>query len=160
MAYASKYYDPVKAHEYYEKHKQLKGRQTTKGLNDLGKSAAKSAKERINAEKNQVLDRLKAKVNARIASLRERIKSQLANMPKEAKQEKAALRAKLKQEVASIRESWRGQRDAIKTEYNEKYYQELERLKSNRAMTASNKSVEWAYEQVAMTANRRKKKKQ
>ena len=26
MAYASKYYDPVKAHEYYERTKQLKGR--------------------------------------------------------------------------------------------------------------------------------------
>ena len=25
MAYASKYYDPVKAHEYYEKNKKLKG---------------------------------------------------------------------------------------------------------------------------------------
>lgn len=24
--YASKYYDPVKAHEYYEKHKQLTGK--------------------------------------------------------------------------------------------------------------------------------------
>ena len=31
MAYASKYYDPVKAHEYYEKNKKLKGRSPAKG---------------------------------------------------------------------------------------------------------------------------------
>lgn len=32
MHYASEYYDPVKAHEYYEAHKQLKGRK--KGTDD------------------------------------------------------------------------------------------------------------------------------
>lgn len=34
--YASEYYDPVKAHEYYMKHRHLKGR-TTSGLNEEGK---------------------------------------------------------------------------------------------------------------------------
>ena len=35
MHYASPYYDPVKAHEYYEQHKQLKGRPTGR-LTDEG----------------------------------------------------------------------------------------------------------------------------
>ena len=34
--YASKYYDPVKAHEYYEKHKQLKGDKPKVTLNEEG----------------------------------------------------------------------------------------------------------------------------
>ena len=34
MAYSSKYYDPQKAHEYYMKHRNLKGRRT---LNEKGK---------------------------------------------------------------------------------------------------------------------------
>lgn len=51
--YASPYYDPVKAHEYYEEHKKLKGRTSTSGLNDEGKAAAKYVKEQINAERKQ-----------------------------------------------------------------------------------------------------------
>ena len=54
MAYASKYYDPVKAHEYYMKHRQLKGRQSrtsTAGLNEMGKIAAKEVKEAIMADR-------------------------------------------------------------------------------------------------------------
>lgn len=32
--YASPYYDPVKAHEYYMKNRELKGRTSTKGFTD------------------------------------------------------------------------------------------------------------------------------
>ena len=39
MAYASKYYDPQKAKEYYEKHKKLKGRRSTKGFDDKQKAS-------------------------------------------------------------------------------------------------------------------------
>lgn len=37
--YASPYYDPKKAHEYYERTKKLKGRKTGTTLNDAGKEA-------------------------------------------------------------------------------------------------------------------------
>ena len=37
MHYASKYYDPVKAHEYYLKNRELKGRRSTGSLDDEGK---------------------------------------------------------------------------------------------------------------------------
>lgn len=39
--YASPYYDPVKAHECYEQHKQLKGRSSTAGLNEKGREVAR-----------------------------------------------------------------------------------------------------------------------
>ena len=35
--YASQYYDPVKAHEYYMRNRELKGRRSTSDLNDEGK---------------------------------------------------------------------------------------------------------------------------
>lgn len=35
--YASPYYDPVKAHEYYMRTRELKGRRSTTKLNDEGK---------------------------------------------------------------------------------------------------------------------------
>ena len=36
--YASPYYDPVKAHEYYMRTRELKGRRSTMKLNDEGKN--------------------------------------------------------------------------------------------------------------------------
>ena len=39
LHYASKYYDPVKAHEYYMKNRELKGRRSSSKLNDEGKEA-------------------------------------------------------------------------------------------------------------------------
>ncbi len=53
MSYANKYYDPVKAHEYYEKHKKLKGRRSTKGMTDSQKAMAGYVKDKLNTEKKQ-----------------------------------------------------------------------------------------------------------
>ena len=61
MAYASKYYDPVKAHEYYMKHRKLKGRRkrgSTAGLSEIGKAAAAEVKEQIQAELKAALAKL------------------------------------------------------------------------------------------------------
>lgn len=49
--YADQYYDPAKAHEYYEQHKQLTGRQSTKGMSETQKEAFAYAKTQINAAK-------------------------------------------------------------------------------------------------------------
>ena len=55
--YTSKYYDPVKAHQYYEEHKKLKGRKTsTSKLNDTGKNTASYVKEQINKEKKESIE--------------------------------------------------------------------------------------------------------
>lgn len=53
--YASPYYDPVKAHEYYERTKKLKGRRTGTSLNDAGKEAKTYVRNRINAKRDQDL---------------------------------------------------------------------------------------------------------
>lgn len=47
--YASEYYDPVYAHEYYEKHKKLKGRNS---LNEKGKEIADYVKKKIYEERD------------------------------------------------------------------------------------------------------------
>ena len=48
--YASQYYDPEKAHEYYMQNRQLKGRSTS-GLSDEGKDIWNAAKANITSEK-------------------------------------------------------------------------------------------------------------
>lgn len=52
MHYASPYYDPVKAHEYYMDHRELKGRPSTAKLNDNGKIAASYIKKQVNDERD------------------------------------------------------------------------------------------------------------
>lgn len=57
--YKSKYYDPVKAHEYYMKHRKLKGRKkatakkTTSKGRKAGKSAAQKAAEKLQKEQEK-----------------------------------------------------------------------------------------------------------
>lgn len=62
MAYSSKYYDPAKAHEYYMKRRQLKGRKkktSTADLSEAGKIAAQEVKEKLDAELKAALKKLK-----------------------------------------------------------------------------------------------------
>ena len=48
--YASKYYDPDKAHEYYEKTKKLKGRRSNAGLNEEGQAVAEYMRKQVDEE--------------------------------------------------------------------------------------------------------------
>ena len=70
--YASKYYDPVKAHEYYEKTKELKGNTTSiSSLNDEGKAAVKMVKESIAKDKKQDIADTTLKYSNEIKKLRD-----------------------------------------------------------------------------------------
>lgn len=86
--YASPYYDPVKAHEYYEKHKHLKGRVSTSGLNDEGKEIAGHIKETINAER-------KTKQEANTKSTNETIASTNAKRSSDIQASKEAMNQKI-----------------------------------------------------------------
>lgn len=63
--YASPYYDPVKAHEYYERTKKLKGRKTGTSLNDAGKEAKTYVKNQINAKRDRDLKNAEAQSKKR-----------------------------------------------------------------------------------------------
>lgn len=83
---ASQYYDPQKAHEYYEKHKKLKGNtRSTKGFDQGQKESWAMAKEQL-AEKHkannkaiteqtkQKKEQLTKQTKAKIDALKERMK--------------------------------------------------------------------------------------
>ena len=55
LHYASEYYDPVKAHEYYMRTRELKGRRLSSKLNDEGKKQWSYTKESIKNEKNKAV---------------------------------------------------------------------------------------------------------
>lgn len=77
MHYASEYYDPVKAHEYYEEHKKLKGRKTTSGLNEEGRIAAQYTKQQLNEEKKQKIEASKNERDSTIEGSRSSTESQI-----------------------------------------------------------------------------------
>ena len=73
--YANPYYDPVKAHEYYMKHRELVGRKSTSGLNEAGRGMAKMVKDKLNAEKKQAIEASKTSMNSKIESYKGNKKS-------------------------------------------------------------------------------------
>lgn len=55
MHYASEYYDPAKAREYYLRNRELKGRQSTSGLSEEGKQTWAYTKNQIGVAKKEKL---------------------------------------------------------------------------------------------------------
>lgn len=133
MAYASKYYDPVKAHEYYMKNRQLKGRKkaqtpeekaraqrkSTKSLNEQGKAVAKQVKAAINEERKAAYKVVTQAVSAKIKELRKQWKSQGLSAEE------------IKARVADIRAEAKEQKKQIKALFEEKYLQELDKIKAD-----------------------------
>lgn len=66
MHYASPYYDPVKAHEYYMQHRVLVGRRSTSGLNEKGREAARYIKKNLDAERTGLSDSAKKRLSNRL----------------------------------------------------------------------------------------------
>lgn len=79
--YASQYYDPVKAHEYYEQHKQLKGRVKKNEEGSTDKSSGSSTESSggysgaptANQTQDNSVDLFRDKVEQLRASIREKL---------------------------------------------------------------------------------------
>lgn len=83
--YASPYYDPQKAHEYYMRTRELKGRSTT-SLNDEGKKIWSYTKNNIKSEKAVKVKDEQEKRDQKITELREKAeatKEQISSRLKE-----------------------------------------------------------------------------
>ena len=134
--YASPYYDPVKAHEYYMRTRQLKGKTSSSNktekksrtLNDSGKAASAYVRNQMNTEKS-----------ARASSFSNNTKSKISILSKQLKNMPPAMRAKYKhqisQQVSSLRNSISVQRKKLDTEYNTKYQSEVGKMKLDSKLT-------------------------
>ncbi|TXH16183.1 MAG: hypothetical protein E6R03_05880 [Hyphomicrobiaceae bacterium] len=127
--YSSKYYDPVKAREYYLRNRELKGRRSTSKLTDEGKMVWDYTKSQITAEKKLALEEnankkkeevkglqttakekrkeLSEKIKLAMKGLSEETKKKIEALPKIPKglSEKARAKAALerKEKIAKIR---------------------------------------------------------
>ena len=170
LHYASPYYDPVKAHEYYIKHRELKGRNSTAGLNEEGKAAASYVKEQLTTERkskvesnkedttNQIdklreqkksnievhksamqsqIDRLKAKLRSMSSAdkqkNRDRIAANISVLREQNAAERERLNAEFQAQSKSLRIAQKETNENLKTEYDDKYLSELEKIKANPA---------------------------
>ena len=127
--YASPYYDPVKAHEYYMKNRELKGensRKSTAGLNDEGKAVARYVKNQLDTER-------KSKVDAHNNQTQAQIDVKKNNMD-------STINAKKKNMIASI--------ESYKTQTKEKIEKLREELKG-MSMDDWNKHAERIQSEIA-----------
>lgn len=92
--YASPYYDPVKAHEYYMRNRELKGRRLSSKLSDEGKKTWSYTKKAISEEKKNKVVNEQEKRKQTIASLREKASVTRANITEKLKALNAALTEK------------------------------------------------------------------
>lgn len=147
--YASKYYDPQEAHEYYEKHKQLKGRKkaSTASLNEQGKSAAAYVKEKIDAEKEEYLAQeqlAKEQYQAELREVKQRtmeqhtkamtakigsLKKLLSRMSPAEKRKNAP---KIKAMIAKLRDENNAKRQAIDEQFKAVNVEVSEQSKANK----------------------------
>lgn len=161
--YASPYYDPVKAHEYYMKNRELKGensRSLTAGLNDEGKAVAKYVKNQLDTERkgkvedhnNQTQAQIDAKKNdmdSTIKTKKENMTSAIESHKTQTTQKIEKLREELKgmsmddwnkhaeriqSEIAKLRES----NDTIRTKLQEAYSAESANLRNDYKNDSAN----------------------
>ena len=174
--YASPYYDPVKAHEYYEEHKKLKGRTSRASLNEEGKKVADYVKSQVNEEKDiklkteaarhqqesqarsnahsRTMEQHRKVMSERITSLQNLIK----RMPDA---QKAAQAPKIKAAIQKLREDNEKQRANIQARYKaetksaaEKHTQTNKQIRDEATST-----YESEYNKIASDSRYRKAKK-
>lgn len=118
MAYASKYYDPVKAHEYYERTKVLKGYEdryggsrgdgtsaASSGVISSNSSATKSGSTTKNSDGNGKKLTPTQKHNQEIKQKIQGLRDKLKNMSKE---DRAANRESIQDQIQALREQTKG----------------------------------------------------
>lgn len=138
-------YDPVKAHEYYIKHRKLKGRHSTKGMSQTQKEQwdyakgqlseqHKTIKKNITDATNMYKKDLSEKAKDMIATLR----SQIKNMTKEQKaiaRERVQkmigdIRSKLKIDKANLTENAKNLREIENNAYEDRKNKAYEKIKN------------------------------
>lgn len=144
--YASENYDPVKAHEYYLRNRELKGRRSTKGFNQKQKEGWQYAQAQVRAGKKSKTEAARnteqqsiAAARAQATAVRQQISDQIRKFAESlsqqhsdnsktisanAAQQRQAIADKLKADIAAVPEVPKGlpkaRREKLQAERNEK----------------------------------------
>lgn len=110
--YASPYYDPVKAHEYYEQHKHLKGRPTGR-LTDEGKQVWKVTNMNIDQAKKIENDKARLVKLSSVQQFQNTTEEQYKMIKTKLTELLNAINTKYKTDTTKNREYEKQQRDKI-----------------------------------------------
>lgn len=158
MAYKSKYYDPVKAHEYYMKHRKLKAKRSKRsivGMSKKGKRIASYVKNEISNRRKKELEthrtsintqkiELKQQITDKLNAIRKRLqqinadktlsKNQRANLVYPLKEQLQAVREEYQNTVQSINEQSKSKTESIKKSYEKTYDKEFKKIRADKSL--------------------------
>lgn len=129
--YASKYYDPVKAHEYYMRNRELKGRRSTSKLSDEGKKVWQYTKQQITEEKKSKVEAEKEAKNQKSEELREKASATRERITAKLKELNEKLSKKADKDKDKDKESIEKKRESDLENIRKKAVEDIDKLEKN-----------------------------
>jgi len=148
LAHADQYYDPVKAHEYYEQHKKLKGRRMAKKGETPPKDPP-SRREKIARAANKATKQLGPKKDAAVTAASNAAKSKLSaltkdlsswaeKLSKEAQAKHAKIEADTNKKIAAVPAIPKGVVGSKRTKLETERKQQIAKIKADGATQQKN----------------------
>ena len=147
--YASPYYDPVKAHEYYMKNRELKGensRKSTAGLNDEGKAVARYIKNQLDTERKSKVDAHNNQTQAQIDVKKNNMDSTINAKKKNMIASIESHKTQTKEKIEKLREELKGMSMDDWNKHAEHIQSEIAKLRESNDTIRAKLQAEYSYE--------------
>ena len=147
--YASPYYDPVKAHEYYMKNRELKGensRKSTAGLNDEGKAVARYVKNQLDTERKSKIDAHNNQTQAQIDVKKNNMDSTINAKKKNMIASIESHKTQTKEKIEKLREELKGMSMDDWNKYAERIQSEIAKLRESNDTIRAKLQAEYSSE--------------
>lgn len=147
--YASPYYDPVKAHEYYMKNRELKGgnsRSSTAGLNDEGKAVAKYVKNQLDTERKGKVDAHNNQTQAQIDVKKNNMDSTINAKKKNMTASIESHKTQTMQKIEKLREELKGMSMDDWNKHAERIQSEIAKLRESNDTIRAKLQAEYSSE--------------
>lgn len=130
MHYASPYYNPVKAHEYYMKNRELKGRMSTAKLNDEGRKVADYVKNQLNTERQGKVQSHRDATDIEIQKLNDQKTANIKTLREQKQQKVEAHRSAMQSKIDSLREQLSGMSKEDRSKNKDRIKAEIAELRA------------------------------
>ena len=147
--YASPYYDPVKAHEYYMKNRELKGensRKSTAGLNDEGKAVARYVKNQLDTERKSKVDAHNNQTQAQIDVKKNNMDSTINAKKKNMIASIESHKTQTKEKIEKLREDLKGMSMDDWNKHAERIQSEIAKLRESNDTIRAKLQAEYSSE--------------
>ena len=147
--YASPYYDPVKAHEYYMKNRELKGensRKSTAGLNDEGKAVARYVKNQLDTERKSKVDAHNNQTQAQIDVKKNNMDSTINAKKKNMTASIESHKTQTKEKIEKLREELKGMSMDDWNKHAERIQSEIAKLRESNDTIRAKLQAEYSSE--------------